>query len=247
MTSILSGRTPLLWAVVEKTITASGRSGQQPIGTRKGTLASLQPRLKEAERPAGLAVLLLLLSVPTVSIMESVLPVKARPWKATKLSFTFSSVRRAAAVLICAAFCSVASRAQSAVLGYVIAGPAGVSGWLGPRNSVHVAGGGEFGFDVLGVGGELGYWTSGLGMASVNGSVSPTKRGSVRKTIPFLTAGYTTGFTFEGSFNAWNLGGGANYWISARRGLRVDFRDHIRPDERGTVHYWSIRAGLAFR
>ena len=30
-------------------------------------------------------------------------------------------------------------------------------------------------------------------------------------------------------------------------GLRVEFRDHVRPDSRGTVHYWSLRAGIAFR
>jgi hypothetical protein len=151
-----------------------------------------------------------------------------------------------ATVLICTFF-PVPSGAQSANLAYVIAGPAAVSGWLGPRNSLHAAGGGELGFGALGLGGELGYWSSGLGMGSVNGSVSSAKRASSQKTMLFLTAGYTTGFTFEGGFNAWNVGAGANYWISERRGFRVEFRDHIRPDNRGTVQYWSLRAGVAFR
>lgn len=154
---------------------------------------------------------------------------------------------RVAAVLVCTAFSPLVSDAQSSGLVYVIAGPAGVSGWLGPRSGLHVAGGGEFGFSIVSVGGELGYWTSNLGLGSVNGSVSPTKRAAGQKTIPFLTAGYTRGFTFESSFDAWNVGGGVHYWIGDRRGLRVEFRDHIRPDSRGVLHYWSIRAGVAFR
>jgi hypothetical protein len=152
-----------------------------------------------------------------------------------------------AAVLICMTLFPVRSSAQSAVLGYVIAGPAGLSGWLGPRNSLHVGGGGEFLFAVVGVGGEIGYLTSGLGIGSAYGIISPVRRGFGQKTLPFLSAGYTTGFTFEGSFNAWNIGGGANYWISDRRAIRVEVRDHVRPDPRGTLHYWSVRAGLAFR
>ena len=152
-----------------------------------------------------------------------------------------------ATVLICMAFLPVPSPAQSSHFVYVIAGPAGVSGWLNLRNSVHVAGGGEFGLGPIGLGGELGYWSRGLGMGSVNASVSPVKRGFTQKVIPFFTGGYTAGFNFETSFNAWNVGAGMNYWARDHVGFRAEFRDHIRPDSRGTLHYWSLRAGIGFR
>jgi hypothetical protein len=35
--------------------------------------------------------------------------------------------------------------------------------------------------------------------------------------------------------------------LSERRAPSFEFRDHVRPDHRGTVHYWSVRAGFVFR
>jgi hypothetical protein len=155
-------------------------------------------------------------------------------------------VKKTAAIFICMALLPVLSAAQGRSF-YVIAGPAGVSGWLRASNTVYAAGGGEFGIGPVGIGGELGYWASGLGMGSVNGSVHPAGNASGQKVLPFLSAGYTVGFNFERTFNAANVGGGVNYWITNGLGLRLDFRDHIRPDQRGTLHYWSIRAGVLFR
>jgi hypothetical protein len=165
------------------------------------------------------------------------------------LTCVYSPVRslaRAGAVLLCLSLSQLPAAAQGRGLAYIAAGPAGVAGWFGPRESFHVAGGGELKLGAAGAGGELAYWTSGLGMASVNGILSAPAR-SGRKTIPFLTAGYTKAFTLEQSFNAWNVGGGLNYWLRQAQGLRIEFRDHIRPDARGTLHYWSIRAGLVIR
>lgn len=68
-----------------------------------------------------------------------------------------------------------------------------------------------------------------------------------QKLAPFVTAGYTRMGSGEGSFNAWNVGAGANYWVGRRVGVRMEFRDHVRPDVRGTVQYWAVRAGVAVR
>ena len=51
----------------------------------------------------------------------------------------------------------------------------------------------------------------------------------------------------RGSFDAWDIGGGIDYWTKDRLGVRVEFRDHVRSDRRGDVHYWALRAGIAFR
>ena len=51
----------------------------------------------------------------------------------------------------------------------------------------------------------------------------------------------------EDSFDAWNAGGGVDVWTRDRVGFRLELRDHVRPDTRGTVHYWTIRGGIAFR
>jgi hypothetical protein len=51
----------------------------------------------------------------------------------------------------------------------------------------------------------------------------------------------------EGAFSAINFGGGLHLFRGDHAGLRLEFRDHLRTDDRGNTHYWSIRAGIAFR
>jgi len=131
--------------------------------------------------------------------------------------------------------------------GYGVAGPAGVSGFFGSNVSGHAVGGGEFVLPVgVGIGGEAGLLDS-LGLLSLNGSLHIGRDRAAQKLSPFVTAGYTWMGSGEGSFNAWNVGAGANYWLGRRVGVRMDFRDHIRPDRRGTVQYWTVRAGIAVR
>jgi hypothetical protein len=36
-------------------------------------------------------------------------------------------------------------------------------------------------------------------------------------------------------------------WPGDHAGIRLEVRDHLRPDDRGTTHYWSFRAGIAIR
>jgi hypothetical protein len=70
---------------------------------------------------------------------------------------------------------------------------------------------------------------------------------ATRRRSPFFTGGYTHMGSGEASFDAWNVGVGFDLWTSDRFGFRVEFRDHVRPDFRGTVQYWTVRAGVCFR
>jgi hypothetical protein len=139
-----------------------------------------------------------------------------------------------------------AARAQG--LGYVVAGPAGVSGFFGSSSSsLHAAGGGEALLKgLVGIGGEAGLLADSsnvLWVVSANGVVH---LGAARVS-PFVTGGYTRMGGGEGGFNAWNAGAGVDWWARSRLGLRLDFRDHVRSDFRGTVHYWTVRGGIVFR
>jgi hypothetical protein len=49
------------------------------------------------------------------------------------------------------------------------------------------------------------------------------------------------------SFAAWNIAAGVDYGAGRRTGFRAELRDHVRPDDRGTVQYWSFRAGITRR
>jgi hypothetical protein len=51
----------------------------------------------------------------------------------------------------------------------------------------------------------------------------------------------------DGPFNAWNIAGGLDHWARRRAGVRVELRDHLRLDTRGTVQYGSLRGGIVFR
>jgi hypothetical protein len=145
-----------------------------------------------------------------------------------------------------------ARAADAQVLGYAIAGPAGFSGFFGSNGS---GGQAAAGAEVLirsraGVGGEFGIMvnsSSAMWVTSVNGvlHILPGTRG--HGTSPFITGGYTRLSSGEGTFSAWNAGAGVHVWPKARVGVRAEFRDHVRSDARGNVHYWMLRAGVVIR
>ena len=56
----------------------------------------------------------------------------------------------------------------------------------------------------------------------------------------------TTGFVSHSQIT-FNAAGGADGWIGDRAGIRFEVRDHLRPDDRGTTHYWTFRIGAVFR
>ena len=135
----------------------------------------------------------------------------------------------------------MAGAAHAQGLGYAIAGPAGTSGFVNSNTTFHAAGGAEIvAADRAGVGGEFGFF---------NRLIVGSANGVVRFGPAFITGGYSRmGIgDGEGAFSAINFGGGAHFWSSGRAGLRVEFRDHLRRDDRGNTHYWSIRAGVSFR
>ena len=137
--------------------------------------------------------------------------------------------------------------AEAQGLGYGVGGLAGVSGFFASAAAGHVAGGGEALFrGRAGIGGEVGLINN-LTLGSVNGVVHllPSRAGS--RLSPFVTTGWTRMSSGEGTFDAWNAGGGVDVWPRDRVGFRLELRDHLRPDTRGTVHYWTIRGGIVFR
>jgi hypothetical protein len=143
----------------------------------------------------------------------------------------------------------LAASAEAQGLVYAEGGLAGVSGFPGRwSDSFHVAGGGDVvAADRLGVGGEVGFFNR-LITASGNATLHLTPL-STQTAGAFITGGYTR-FGIgdgEGGFHSWNVGTGAHVWFGDRAGFRLELRDHIRPDSRGTTQYWSIRAGVAFR
>jgi len=138
--------------------------------------------------------------------------------------------------------------------GYAFFAPSGVFTKYGHTGTVHFGGGGEaLVYKGIGIGAELGYlapWKymgSGIGMLSVDGSYHFTRN---RKVSPFITGGYSLAFR-DGHINLVNFGGGMNWWVTDRFGLRLEFRDHLYRQTRmyptQNVHYLGGRIGVAFR
>lgn len=134
-------------------------------------------------------------------------------------------------------------------LAYAEGGLAGFSNLAGRwSNTFHVAGGGEgIVAGRVGVGGEIGFFQRVI-TASGNATFHLTPPSS-SKAGAFITGGYTRFGILdgEGGFNAWNIGVGAHFWLSDSAGLRVELRDHVRPDRRGATQHWSARAGVVVR
>jgi hypothetical protein len=157
-----------------------------------------------------------------------------------------------AILFVLAALTLVPSRAAAQALGYGVVGPAGYSGFFGTGGPlIHAAGGAEvLAGGRAGVGGEFGLLAGSGGaflVSSANGVVHLGRRDRGRGASPFVTGGYSRLSSGEGGFDAWNVGAGADIWAKERVGVRVEFRDHVRPDRRGAVHYWTVRAGVVFR
>lgn len=141
------------------------------------------------------------------------------------------------------------STAQAQAIGYGLVGPAGYGGWFGGGLAWHAAGGGEF--LVKGVAGgaaEIGIFGNSSSLAwltSFNGVAHLAKPPA--RTSPYITGGYSQLSNGEGTNHMLNFGIGADFQASDHAGTRVEFRDHIRNDVRGAVHYFSIRVGIMFK
>jgi hypothetical protein len=151
--------------------------------------------------------------------------------------------------LILFAFLQSVTLAQSSdkrAWGYVFGGVGGQS--ESNAASLHVGGGGEgLLYKGFGIGGEIGYFAPferagdgfGLGSVNVGYHFNPSQ-----KVVPFVTGGYSVAFRTRSSSGG-NFGGGVNYWMKDKVGLRFEFRDHIFSSD--SPHTYSFRVGLNFR
>ena len=156
-------------------------------------------------------------------------------------------------------FFPIAASAQpSGNYGYAFGGPVVV-----PRSAftrwdgtfIHVGGGGEARLtNRFGLGGELGVlkpvtnqYAITTGLASVTPAYHFFARGSNRTFDAFVNGGFSVLFG-SGAGAAIHYGGGLNYWVRRRLGLRFEFRHHLWSPEAGeTIHLIGFRVGLAFR
>ena len=147
-------------------------------------------------------------------------------------------------VLLVTVFITAAvTTAEAQILGYGVAGPAGTSGFIDTGVTFHGAGGAEIvAGDRVGVGSEFGVFDR---LITTSGNLTVYVAGQ----RGFVSGGYSRMGIGDGeeAFSAFNVGAGAHVWFGEHTGLRLEFRDHMRPDDRGTTHYWTARAGIVFR
>ncbi|HLK33430.1 MAG TPA: hypothetical protein VKT29_10095 [Terriglobales bacterium] len=149
-------------------------------------------------------------------------------------------------VLVAVLSASLASAQEHNGQGYLFFAPGVITSPGSSTSSLHFGGGGE-GFLHKGIaaGAELGYlapWDDfggGIGLLSLDGQYH---FGRGQRVVPFATAGYSVAFR-NGHANLFNYGLGANIWLRARKGLRLEFRDHVDSSN----HYIDFRIGYAFR
>jgi len=166
----------------------------------------------------------------------------------TKTSLSF-------VVLLLAALPACAQQPGGSI--YAFAGPVVVpqsafTRWNG--DFTHVGGGGEGRItDRFALGGEIGVlapvtnqYAMTTGLASVTPAFHFVHRDSRRKFDPFVGGGVSLLFASGGSGGiAVHYGGGMNYWLRRRFGLRFEFRDHVWSPEAGeTVHLLDFRFGV---
>jgi hypothetical protein len=168
----------------------------------------------------------------------------------------FAAFRRLAGLICLVAWLPAVAGAQSPEArrgwGYGFLALGGTAG-DGSAFTFHYGGGGErLIYRGLGIGAELGNvspssnFGNGLGIFSANLFHSFRGRDRARKTIPFVTGGYSLKFRDDDdSGGGLNLGAGVQYWASNRTGLRVEFRDHHF--FKGVLNFYGVRVGVTFR
>jgi hypothetical protein len=106
----------------------------------------------------------------------------------------------------------------------------------------------------FGLAGEIGALkplTNRYGITTALASVTLTyhfmETSSKRKLDPFIDGGFSL-VLGRGSGANIHYGGGTNYWLKPRFGLRAEFRHHLWSPEAGeTVHFLGFRFGIVFR
>jgi hypothetical protein len=120
---------------------------------------------------------------------------------------------------------------------------------------VHVGGGGEGRItDRFALGGEVGVlkpvtnpYAITTGLVTVTPAWHFIPRSSKSKFDPFVDGGLSLLFGGGGAGGGLHYGGGVNYWLKRRVGLRFEFRHHIWSPESGeAVHMVGFRVGIVF-
>ena len=135
--------------------------------------------------------------------------------------------------------------------GVTIPGETGYTYWHG--NFVHVGGGAAAGIGKrFTLGGEIGALIStgerfgrNSGVFSVGPGFHFTPR-SERKLDPFVTGGVSLAVA-GGAAGMIYYGGGVNYWLQSRIGLRLEFRDHVWARGGTSIHFVGGRIGVSIR
>jgi hypothetical protein len=140
---------------------------------------------------------------------------------------------------------------------YVFVGAGAWPGELGSDPLLSAGVGGERRvYRRIGIAGEIqafvqpsgGYYYGG-GILSANGTYHFTDSARApRKLVPFGTGGFSVVALCAGGCGptiGFNVGGGINYWRTAGRGLRLEFRDTVTKDY-GATHLMEIRTGFSF-
>jgi len=131
---------------------------------------------------------------------------------------------------------------------YLFLAPGEYVGYSDTEATMQFGGGGEaFVYRGLAAGAEIGgIWalrgSDLLGVLSVDGSYHLSRS---RRLSPFLTCGYSL-LWGDGHRNLVNFGGGVNWWIGKRKGIRLEFRDHVYADG-SNRQILEFRIGFAFR
>lgn len=171
-----------------------------------------------------------------------------RKWKKVKSRSTIAAVLMVLFVPSIA-FAQVQNERRGWGYGYAAFGGVAPNG---STVTLSLGGGGErLIYKDLGAGAELasitplGRFDEGFGLFSTNASYHFGGRDSTRKTIPFVSGGYSLLFR-DGTKSGLNVGGGIQYWPTRRVALRFEFRDHVFSDY-GSYHLYGVRVGVMFR
>jgi hypothetical protein len=158
-------------------------------------------------------------------------------------------------IMLLAAFPACAQPSSGYVYafgGMVVVPKSAFTRWNG--DFVHVGGGGEGRLTGrFALGGEVGVlkpitnqYAITSGLASVTPAFHFISKNSRSRLDPFVDGGLSLLFARGGGI-AIHYGGGMNYWLRRRFGLRFEFSHHILSPEAGeAVHLVGFRAGIVF-
>jgi hypothetical protein len=167
-----------------------------------------------------------------------------------------AAFRKLFGVILVLVFISAIASAQSPDVrrgwGYGFIAVGGTAGDGSVFTFTYGGGGERLIYRGLGLGAELGNVTPisdvghGLGIFSANASYSFGASDRSRKTVPFVTGGYSVKFRDDDdSGPGLNIGAGVQFWESDRLGVRLEFRDHHF--FKGALNFYGVRVGITFR